>query len=534
VGTDMTTNGLLGELVAWTGLAAPTPASTEPMMTSGSADALAQGDGDRVRVGSILDVCDRVLGESSARRHVFSWLQPSGSDLLAVDAYYAGHKLVVLCAGLPAAHEALCAELVPAHSLRLFWVDLADFQADPGQAFSRLIGELRLIGDGAPPAPTALPREAPAFISVRIPDPGLPTATDPFAAPTEILPSPPPAAPPRQSMAAAFEPLRAAVHRFTAAPEPFVVPPEPAVVTPEPLPAFESTPAPAPFVSALPLPAPPRSAMPASPEPRAAAVPQAFIATPLPFALTAPPPLAPVLESLIAEPEVDLKRPRVGQRQAEAAARAARFVDARAAGPRPRVAPGPPARPTPPSRPGQWWNGAMGAPATMTYTAAADPVLDLDGHAVSPSTARAEAIERALARGRAVPDPQRPPPIEPTRVEPDDIMLGFVVACIAAIELYIGVALFTFGGGPVVLGLGLALDAAARAVGTAAAARSGREWGSGWRWLCAVGGSPAVAAFVFQKDGSLLATDLAPLAGPIAVVAMIVILIGLAGIPAGI
>jgi hypothetical protein len=161
-------------------------------------------------------------------------------------------------------------------------------------------------------------------------------------------------------------------------------------------------------------------------------------------------------------------------------------------------------------------------------------VLDLDGHAISQSNARAEAIERALARGRTIPEPERPPAPTPTPVNPDDVLLGFVVACIVIAELYIGVALFTFSGGPVVLGLGLALDAAARAVGTVAAARSGKEWGIGWRWLCGMGGSPAVAAFAFQRNGALVATDLAPLAGPIAALALIFIVIGLAGIPAGI
>jgi hypothetical protein len=181
----------------------------------------------------------------------------------------------------------------------------------------------------------------------------------------------------------------------------------------------------------------------------------------------------------------------------------------------------------------------MGMPVAPPFPTAAEPVLDVDGHAISPSTTRAEAIERALARGRAIPDPDRPGPsktarAEPGPVEPEEIMLGFVVACIVAAELYVGVALFTFGGGPVVLGLGLVFDAAARALGTVVAVRSGQEWGTGWRWLCGIGGSPAVAAFTFQRDGSLLATDLAPLAGPLAVIALILILIGLAGIPAGI
>jgi hypothetical protein len=634
VGGDMTANGLFGDLAAWTGLAAPSPASTKPMMTSGSAGALAQGDsdGERVKVGAILNVSDRVLGETSSRRHVFDWLAPGGHPL-PVDAYYPGQKLVVLCEQQPEAHRALCGELVAAHGLRLFQVDLAGYQADPGQAFSRLIGELRRIDNGssAASATLAAPAPAPAFPPAPAPEPPLPTPPDffsaltqPFSAPappfpdaTQPLPAPPPpVAPPRQSVSAAFQPFMAAVQRLTAAPEPFVVPPEPAdaatqpsdgtqptqpLVAPQPAfvapqpafvapqpafvapqPAFVAPQPTAPSPAAVPqpppaspgpfaaslrpvpvalqpfLPAPPppplpqASSWPTEPPTVAApaetpypSAPQPFGAAPLPFGLIAPPPLPPNLAALVAEPERNAKRPRVGQRQAEAAARAARFVDARAAGSRSRV-PAPQsirplsvARPIPPSRPVQWWNGAMGTPAAPPFTVAVEPALDVDGYAISPSTTRAEAIERALARGRAIPDPHRPSPTESTRVEPvpvepDEIMLGFVVACIVVVELYIGVALFTFGGGPVVLGLGLAFDAAARALGTVAATRSGQGWGTGWRWLCGIGGSPAVAAFTFQRDGSLLATDLAPLAGPMAVVALILILIGLAGIPAGI
>jgi hypothetical protein len=43
-----------------------------------------------------------------------------------------------------------------------------------------------------------------------------------------------------------------------------------------------------------------------------------------------------------------------------------------------------------------------------------------------------------------------------------------------------------------------------------------------------------VAAFAFRGDGSLVDADPAPLAGPIAVLAMLCLVIGLAGIPAGI
>jgi hypothetical protein len=159
VGTDMTGNGLFGELAAWTGLAAA-PASTTPMSASADAVSATNGSVERVKVSSILDLCDTVLAATGKRRHAFDWLRSSdgdGSQGMAVDAYYPGQQLVVLCQEQPEPDRSLCAELVRAHGLRLFRVDLADFQADPGPAFSRLIGQLRLIAP-ATPAPSPPPR----------------------------------------------------------------------------------------------------------------------------------------------------------------------------------------------------------------------------------------------------------------------------------------------------------------------------------------------------------------------------------------
>jgi hypothetical protein len=108
-----------------------------------------------------------------------------------------------------------------------------------------------------------------------------------------------------------------------------------------------------------------------------------------------------------------------------------------------------------------------------------------------------------------------------------------VVGALVVLELVFGV-LLAFGGGPVVLGLGLVLDGAARALGTLATARSGQDWGSGWPWACGLIGSPAVAAFAFNGDGSLADLELAPLAAPVAVIAIVALVIGLAGLPVGI
>jgi hypothetical protein len=619
----MTGNGLFGELAAWSGLAASPPASITRPTVLEAAHAPVSGDLERVKIGPILDVCDRVLGELGKRDHQFGWLVPSGidGDRPAVDAYYPGRNLVVLGHDRSGPDHVLCAELA-AHKLGLFTIDLGGFRANPGQAFSRLIGELRKVAPAAPvaPAPVARPPVtrppvAPAppageatpaadlangghpqeALTAPAPPPAAAapaartarTARAPAPAPVVPMPAifapppppPPPASAPPAAVAprpSAFQPLVSAVQRFTAAPAPYVLPREPADPPDAPTlpaagPAFPPAapalpwPAAPPFAAAPPPPSPaprplatappaaaPRSngrpvglvlqqfmpppAPEAEPAPPAAfepAAPGSFVATPFPFARSAPVPLAPILESLVAETEREARRRRIGQRQAEAAARAARFVDARAARQGTRLV-RPTLGPAASSRPGALFSLAPRVPTVPAFATAAEPVRDLDGRHIARSTARAEAIERALAHGRGLPDPRPSPPKLTPQAEADELVLGFTVACLMAIELYVGVALFMFSGGPVALGFGLVLDAAARALGTIAATRAGEEWGPGWRWICGLGGSPAVAWFAFQRHGNRGPSDLAPLAGPIAVIAVIVILIGLAGISAGV
>ncbi|HEY5317261.1 MAG TPA: hypothetical protein VIJ20_04730, partial [Solirubrobacteraceae bacterium] len=386
-----------------------------------------------------------------------------------------------------------------------------------------------------------------------------PVPTQPFPAPTQrfpTAPAPAPVAPPRPGVGSAFGPLVAAVHRFTAAPEPFVLPAEPgAEAALPPPPATPATATSQPFVASPPpvsaalqrylsaptrAPSPPAAPPPSAPSPTApqssVATRDQVMATPFPFTRAAPV-LDPVLRSLVVEHEHqrehELKRRRVGQHQAEAAARAARFVEARAArsgagnGGQRNAGPAPSARPVKPGL------GALLAPAAGPF-AGMGPAFAPEPRVPSRSTARAEAIERALAHGRPDPEADRRSrqAQAPSTMSTDELTLGMIVAVILLVELVLGVFL-AGGGGAVVLGLGLFLDAGARALGTIAAVRSGKEWGPGWSWICGLIGSPAVVAFAFKQDGSLLATDPAPLAGPLAVVAVIVILIGLAGLPAG-
>jgi hypothetical protein len=100
------------------------------------------------------------------------------------------------------------------------------------------------------------------------------------------------------------------------------------------------------------------------------------------------------------------------------------------------------------------------------------------------------------------------------------LLVGLVLAAVLAFELYVGVGRLALSGGHVVLAFGLALDGAARALGTVAAERAGD---TGWAWACVLGGSPAVAGFaVFGRDGPVV-TEPAPLAGIISVLAMLLI-----------
>jgi hypothetical protein len=632
------------------------------MAASAAADALAIADGvlDRSKISGILDVCDRVAGETSKRGHVLD--APTG-QLVTVDAYYPRNQVVVLCQDRPDPYSGLTAQSAAKHGLRLLEIDLREFRDDAGQAFSRLIRELRLLTAATPrdpvptevqpspvaPPPVAPPPVAPPPTFTSAPEP--PPPPPPRFAPPGPIPEPPPWPPlanlypnarppapaaPRQSVSSA---LQAAVHRFTAAPEPFVLgreaapptaptlpiaptphtaPLPPAAATPRPPaaatpPRNAAAPPPAPAAAAPPLP-PVSSALqryltaaapaapaappppPPLPPPPATATTQPFIPSPLPFNPSPLPfervapmtdPVLAHLASLARRPEPDRNRPRVGQRQAEAAARAARFVEARGARNSVRY-PAPGAMASRSASPAlsrnsagtnPWAQAPASAPPTHARAFAppaqarafAPPALAtpptafvatlpaFDPPAGQRSNSRAERIERAIAHGRTTPEP-RPrtaadsrartpqgarasttpsPAAAPERraakpIASEDVLaLGLVVGSIVVLELVLGVIL-AVGGGPVVLGLGLVLDAAARAVGTLAAVHSGEEWGSGWPWACGLIGSPAVAAFAFNGDGSLAAVEFAALAGPLSAVAIVTVVIGLAGIPFGV
>lgn len=96
--------------------------------------------------------------------------------------------------------------------------------------------------------------------------------------------------------------------------------------------------------------------------------------------------------------------------------------------------------------------------------------------------------------------------------------LSLALAVVLFIELYLGVARGALDHGHLVLAFALALDACARTVGMIAARRADSP---DWAWGCVLIGSPLVVAF-WRTDRS---TEPAPLAGLLAVVAMLALLI---------
>lgn len=98
--------------------------------------------------GSILALCDRVLGEAGRRRHLFGWLRAPGGaaeDWLPVDAYYPRNRIVVVCRDDPGADDRVFAELVPAHGLQLLWLGPEALAGEPQvvqQRVERLLSAL--------------------------------------------------------------------------------------------------------------------------------------------------------------------------------------------------------------------------------------------------------------------------------------------------------------------------------------------------------------------------------------------------------
>jgi hypothetical protein len=102
-------------------------------------------------------------------------------------------------------------------------------------------------------------------------------------------------------------------------------------------------------------------------------------------------------------------------------------------------------------------------------------------------------------------------------------VLGVVLLVVLVAEVYLGVAVVGAGHGQPLLALAFALDAGARALGTIDAGHAGLP---DWAWLCALGGSPLVAAFASQQRQGTVAVQAAPLAGAISLMAMALAVLG--------
>lgn len=113
-------------------------------------------------VAEILDLTDRILAERGRRSHLFAWLRRPGggpADWLAVDAYYPGSRLVVVCQDPASPHRELFAELIPAHGLRL--LELNPDELTGGREATRRTLERRIEDLGPPRGrPIAAPPSA--------------------------------------------------------------------------------------------------------------------------------------------------------------------------------------------------------------------------------------------------------------------------------------------------------------------------------------------------------------------------------------
>lgn len=116
-------------------------------------------------IPEILDLIDRLLAERGRRSHLFTWLRRPGggpADWLAVDAYYPGNKVVVVCRETAGPYREVFAELVPTHGLRLLEIDrkqLVDSRDSVRRMLEHRIAQLgplpeRSAATGNPPSQT--------------------------------------------------------------------------------------------------------------------------------------------------------------------------------------------------------------------------------------------------------------------------------------------------------------------------------------------------------------------------------------------
>jgi hypothetical protein len=129
------------------------------------------------------------VGEIGRRAHIFGWLRGADDDRwLTVDAYYPGQRLVVVCSDVRDADDALIAERVPAHGMRLLQVSPAELGDEVAGAREALEDRIAALGP-APPRPRDVQLDpavgivSRALESLAAPAPAPPAATDGTARP---------------------------------------------------------------------------------------------------------------------------------------------------------------------------------------------------------------------------------------------------------------------------------------------------------------------------------------------------------------
>lgn len=139
------------------------------MTTEGTAPELLRSHPGR-GLEQALSACDRLLEEIGRRVHMFAWLRaPSGEAWLAVDAYYPGNRVVVICRSEPGPHDELYRREVPAHGLRLLELGPGELEGTPASRdrIAQLVGALAPVARPHDEAAQREPRPSPVLAALR-------------------------------------------------------------------------------------------------------------------------------------------------------------------------------------------------------------------------------------------------------------------------------------------------------------------------------------------------------------------------------
>jgi hypothetical protein len=128
------------------------------------------------------------------------------------------------------------------------------------------------------------------------------------------------------------------------------------------------------------------------------------------------------------------------------------------------------------------------------------------------------------------PQPAAQPPVA-RHSQTYGVVLGLALSTVLAFEALVLVAIASLGHDHPVLGIGLAFDCCARALGTIAAAREGDL---DVAWSCVIFGSPAVVGYTLLAEREGIRTEPAPLAGAMGLLAIALVGIAVAGAVLGV